>query len=53
MSDQVDDVGGVIAIDQEGNYGKAITTRIMRWASIKEKKLEFGCRKNYIRGKQL
>ena len=45
MGDQVNDVGGVIAIDQEGNFGKAFNTDIMGWASIKEKKLQFGLRK--------
>ena len=34
--------GGVIAIDQEGNFGKYCTTESMPWASIGENKVEFG-----------
>ena len=53
MDDQVNDVGGVIAIDQEGNFGKAFTTPIMGWASIQEKSLQFGSTENDVKEEPL
>ncbi|XP_028393468.1 isoaspartyl peptidase/L-asparaginase-like [Dendronephthya gigantea] len=35
-------LGGVIAIDKEGNFGKAFNTDMMGWVSIKDDKLEWG-----------
>lgn len=34
--------GGVIAIDKQGNIGKAFNTDLMLWASIKNNQLTFG-----------
>lgn len=34
--------GGVIAIDKQGNIGKAFNTDVMPWASIKNNQLTFG-----------
>lgn len=48
MNEQVNDVGGVIAIDRYGNFGKALTTLKMGWASIKANKLQFGLEKNDV-----
>ena len=33
MKKRVDGHGGVIAIDQHGNFGKACTTTVMVWAT--------------------
>ena len=40
--------GGVIAIDQEGNFGKFCTTEFMPWASIVENKMEFGIKPSKV-----
>ena len=37
--------GGVIAIDSNGNIGKAFNTDLMAWASIKNNTLEWGLQK--------
>ena len=53
MRSHVPDIGGVIAIDKKGNFGKAFTTTMMSWASIKENTMEFGLRKNEDNKEQL
>ena len=53
MGRQVNDVGGIIAIDRHGNFGKAFNTPIMGWASIREDKLESGSKKNEVMVEQL
>lgn len=42
----VNGYGGAIAIDKKGNFGKAFTTKMMVWASIKDNTLESGMEKN-------
>ena len=37
-----DDCGGIIAIDKNGNFGKAFNTSLMVWASIKGETLTSG-----------
>ena len=41
MKDRVGAVGGVIAIDKDGNFGKAFNTKRWVWATKKNNKLEF------------
>ncbi|CAB4041259.1 isoaspartyl peptidase L-asparaginase-like, partial [Paramuricea clavata] len=40
--------GGVVTIDKEGNFGKAFTTHMMVWASIKSNTMEFGMEKDEV-----
>ena len=35
-------LGGIIAIDKDGNFGKAFTTDMMGWASIKDGHMDCG-----------
>ena len=52
--EEIDDgYGGVIAIDKNGNFGKAFNTTKMVWASIKDNTLEFGMEQNEVDTEQL
>ncbi|CAB4030105.1 isoaspartyl peptidase L-asparaginase-like, partial [Paramuricea clavata] len=42
MKTRVNGNGGVIAINKDGKFGKACNTTDMVWASVEERKLEFG-----------
>ena len=42
MKDRVDGYGGIIAIDKNGNFGKAFNTAVMVWVSIKNNRMESG-----------
>ena len=44
MKNQFQDsgLGGIIAIDKDGNFGKAFTTDMMGWASIKDDRMDDG-----------
>lgn len=44
MKDCVNAVGGIIAIDRKGNFGKAFNTKKAVWATIKNDTLESGTR---------
>ena len=46
MKDCVHGHGGVIAIDQQGNFGKAFSTTRVVWASKKDNTLQSGMRLN-------
>ena len=51
MKEDVKGVGGVIAIDEKGNFGKACTTPVMVWASMKNDELdpESGIMESFIK----
>ena len=42
----VNGYGGAVAIDINGNFGKAFTTKMMVWASIEDNILESGMEKD-------
>ena len=42
MEIDVEGLGGIIAIDKNGNFGKAFNTHLMVWASIKGETLTSG-----------
>ena len=46
MKDCVHGHGGVIAIDRQGNFGKAFSTTRVVWASKKNNTLQSGMRLN-------
>ena len=48
MKDCVHGHGGVIAIDQHGNFGKAFSTTRAVWASKKDNTLQSGMRLNEV-----
>jgi beta-aspartyl-peptidase (threonine type) len=53
MKDLVNGYGGVITIDKNGNFGKAFTTELMVWASIKDNTLESGMEKDEVEREDL
>ncbi len=53
MKHLVDGNGGVITIDKNGNFGKAFTTELMVWASIKDNTLESGMEKDEVETEDL
>ena len=53
MKDQLNGVGGVIAIDQQGNFGRACNTEMMGWASVKENTMHFGLKPDEVKEEQL
>jgi isoaspartyl peptidase/L-asparaginase-like protein (Ntn-hydrolase superfamily) len=48
MKDTINGYGGAIAIDKNGNFGKATNSAVMLWASIKDDELEYGMEKKKI-----
>ena len=51
MKDDIDGYGGAIAIDKNGNFGKASNSAGMLWASIKDGELDYKMeKKESIRG---
>ena len=44
MKNRINAVGGVIAIDQQGNFGTAFNTKRAVWAKLKNDMLEIGIR---------
>ena len=46
MKDEVNGHGGIIAIDKDGNFGKAFNTSLMVWASTNGETLAFGMEKD-------
>jgi isoaspartyl peptidase/L-asparaginase-like protein (Ntn-hydrolase superfamily) len=53
METDVNDNGGVIAIDKDGNLGIHFNTPVMVWASVKDNELKSGMRKDEVYVKQL
>ena len=53
MEEHVGGHGGVVAMDKNGNFGKAFTTNMMVWASIKENTLKFGMEKDEVKTEKL
>jgi isoaspartyl peptidase/L-asparaginase-like protein (Ntn-hydrolase superfamily) len=48
MKRLVNGYGGVVTIDEKGNFGKAFTTHMMVWASINGNTMEFGMEKDQV-----
>ena len=53
MQNELNEVCGVIAIDENGNFGKAFSTNVMGWASINGNTLQFGLRRDEEQEEQL
>ncbi|XP_028393466.1 isoaspartyl peptidase/L-asparaginase-like [Dendronephthya gigantea] len=53
MRERLGDVAGVTAIDNQGNFGRAFTTEMMVWASIKDDKIQFGLKPNEVEEEKL
>jgi hypothetical protein len=53
MKRLVNGYGGVVTIDKKGIFGKAFTTHMMVWASIKDNTMEFGMEKDEVEVEQL
>lgn len=48
MNDRLGRYGSAIAIDKNGNFGRATTSPAMLWASVVDDKYNFGLERNWI-----
>jgi isoaspartyl peptidase/L-asparaginase-like protein (Ntn-hydrolase superfamily) len=46
MEKRINGYGGVIVIDEDGNFGKAFNTKRMAWATVKDDVLQYGLKPN-------